>query len=488
MLVTLDGSGPRYLQLYRGLRAAILGGKLAAGARLPSTRALAVETGVARITVMLCFEQLLAEGYAVARRGSGTYVATELPDHLDFPTRRVRVVTGSRSVAPRLSSYGDRIMADRSPRPDWGISGAPLPYDFRYGRPAFADFPHAVWRRLLTRRAREVSAPDLDYGHPAGSPVLREVIAEYLQRARAVNCTPEQIVIVNGSQQGLDLAARVLLDRGDRVLLEDPHYAGARRVFAAAGARVMPAAVDADGLDIGAVRGARDRVRLAYVTPSHQFPTGAVMSLPRRLALLAWAQRAGVYVLEDDYDSEYRYAGRPVESLQGLDRAGRVIYAGTFSKLLFPALRLGYLVLPTPLVRPFLIGRALAHLGAATLEQLVLGDFFREGHFERHVRRSRARNAARRSALLAAIAEHLGDRAEVSGSNAGVHVLLWLRGIGAERTAALIKRAARIGVGVYSVEPFYLKPPKRCGLLLGYASLDEDAIRRGIQRLATVFP
>jgi len=489
MLLTLDGSGPLYLQLYRSLRAAILNGKLASGARLPSTRALAAELRVARITVMLCFEQLLAEGYVVSRTGSGTYVATELPDDLAFAARRgARTEARTGSAPARLSSYGRRIVSDPNPVPGWGArpGARPLACDFRYGRPSFSDFPHATWRRLLARRARIATARDLDYGPPAGSAELRQAIADYLQRWRAVVCTAERIVVVSGSQHGLDLAARVLLDPGDRVLLEEPHYAGARLVLAAAGAKLISAPVDAEGLNIAAASTAARGARLAYVTPSHQFPTGAIMSLPRRLALLAWAQREGAYVFEDDYDSEYRYAARPVESLQGLDRTGRVIYAGTFSKLLFPALRLGYLVLPEPLVRPVLTAKALAHIGSATLEQLAVADFIRDGHFERHVRRSRARNAARRAALLEAIAAHLGDRVEVSGANAGVHVLLWLRGVRSDRIDALVERAARVGVGVSSIAPFCLKPPARAGLLLGYASLSEDEIRSGIQRLATV--
>jgi GntR family transcriptional regulator/MocR family aminotransferase len=500
MLVRLDGSGPLYVQLYRALRTDILSGRLAPGARLPSTRALAAETGVARNTVLLCFEQLLAEGYAVGRRGAGTYVAAELPRDMEFAARSRTAAAPARAGTPHLSSYGRRIVADRSRVPGWTSSRNPIPYDFRYGRPAFADFPHAIWRRLLARRARAASAADLDYGAPAGPPALREVIAEYAQRSRGVVCTPAQIVITHGSQQALDLVARVMLDAGDGVVLEDPHYAGARRVFAAAGAALITVPVDAEGLDIGAVD-ARDgvrrtakrtgaaapRVRLVYVTPSHQFPTGAIMSLARRLALLAWAQRVGAHVLEDDYDSEYRYAGRPIEALQGLDRHGRVIYAGTFSKLMFPALRLGYVVLAERLVPPFLTAKALATLGGATLEQMALADFIREGHFERHVRRCRARNAARRAVLLAAIAEYLGDRVEVSGANAGVHLLLWLPGMRPDRVDALITRAHAAGVGVYSVAPFYHKPPKRAGLLLGYASLSEEDIRRGIRRLAAVF-
>jgi GntR family transcriptional regulator/MocR family aminotransferase len=299
-------------------------------------------------------------------------------------------------------------------------------------------------------------------------------------------CEPQQVLIVNGSQQALDLTAKVLLDPGDRVLVEEPFYAGALGVFVAAGAEPVMAPVDAEGLDVAAVGKAARRIRLAYVTPSHQFPTGVVMSLERRLALLARAEREGAHVLEDDYDSEYRYTGRPVESLQGIDRTGRVIYMGTFSKLMFPALRLGYLVLPPQLVKTFHKAKALTDVGTATLEQSTLADFIHEGHFERHVRLSRARNAARRAVLLEAITEHFGDRVEVSGDGAGIHVLLWLRDVPARRLEACIVRARAAGVGIYSAASCYREQPPRAGLILGYNALGEARIRAGIRRLATV--
>jgi GntR family transcriptional regulator / MocR family aminotransferase len=482
-LLTLDGSGPLHLQVYRAIRIAILRGKLPRGQRLPSSRTLATEAGVSRNTVLLAYAQLLDEGYAVGRRGSGTYVPPELPDDLTAIAQPIShpLPTRSSVAEPRLSRFGTRIH-DWNVR--WTAGRSDLPYDFRYGRPGFDDFPHQQWHRILVRRARHAAAADLDYSSPGGAPELRAAIADYLQRSRAVRCTPAQIIIVNGSQQGLDLAARVLVDAGASVLLEEPHYAGARIVFAAAGARIVTAPVDTEGLDLSSRTLAKQTARLAYVTPSHQFPTGVIMSLTRRLALLAWAERANAYVLEDDYDSEYRYAGRPVESLQGLDRTGRVIYLGTFSKLMFPALRIGYLVLSDPLVRPFLTAKALTDTGSSTLEQLALADFMREGHFERHIRRSRARNAARRTALLEAIDTHLD--VEVSGANAGLHVLIWFNNIRAAQVRPLIKRAAAAGVGVYSVAPFYTRAPERAGLLLGYASLTAEQIREGIRRLGGI--
>jgi GntR family transcriptional regulator/MocR family aminotransferase len=390
-----------------------------------------------------------------------------------------------RTIQPHLSAYAERLMDASGGRPvTWEADPTPLRHDFRYGRPSFYDFPHETWCRILARRARRASVRQLDYGPPAGRPELRHAIAEYLWRSRGVVCTPEQVIVVGGSQQALDLTARVLLDSGDTVVLEEPHYPGARLAFAASGARVISAPVDEEGIQIADLDDSNGPLRLAYLTPAHQFPTGVLMPLQRRLELLAWADREDVLLFEDDYDSEFRYEGRPVESLQGLDRVGRVIYAGTFSKLMFPALRLGYLVLPKSLVAPFVAAKGTADTGSPTLEQLALADFIRAGHFERHLRRSRTRNAARRAAMVGALRQHMGDKIEISGANAGLHLLVWLRKVGARRESDLRRRAAKLGVGIYPVRPYYTTPPKRAGFILGYASLDEKEIREGIKRFA----
>ncbi len=487
MLVTLDGSGPLYQQLYAALRSAILEGRLKPGARLPSTRTLARDAGVSRNTALLAYDQLLAEGYAVGKRGSGTYVAAELPESQLAARRTASADPRAGAASPRLSEYGRRLVDGpdfRLERP--AVDRKRVYFDFRYGEPAVGEFPQDTWRRLLLRRTRSASQRSLAYGPPAGCPALREAIADYLRRARAVKCTADQVIVVSGSQQALDLCARVLLDAGDRVLLEDPTYQGARNVFLAAGASLVTLPVDGDGLDVSQLARAARQVRLAYVTPSHQFPAGAILALPRRLALLAWAQQTGAYLLEDDYDSEFRYDGRPVESMQGLDTAGRVIYIGTVSKVLFPALRIGYLVLPDALVEPFTTAKWLTDRGSATLEQEALADFISGGHFERHLRRSRTRNAERRAVLLDALQTHLGDRAAVMGANAGIHLVLWFPAIPAAGEAALIQRAAAAGVGVYPIAPYFAAPPQPAGLLLGYAALDTAGIREGIARLATV--
>lgn len=488
MFVKLQGDGPLYHQLYGALRAAILEGRLGPGTRLPSTRTLARDTSVSRNTVLLAYEQLLAEGYTVGKRGSGTYVAAELPDAhwAGAPGPRADPET---IPPPELSEYGRRLVGEpgfRLPRPL--VDRARVYFDFRYGEPAVGEFPQEIWRRLLVRQARAPTMRQLAYGPAVGGDALREAIAAYVRRARAVECTAAQVLVVNGSQQALDLTTRVLVDAGDRVVIEDPTYPGARNVFLAAGATLAPVPVDADGLDTGALPQGRRRARLAYVTPSHQFPAGGVLSLPRRLALLAWAREQDAYILEDDYDSEYRYDARPVESMQGLDTAGRVIYIGTFSKVLFPALRLGYLVLPSPLVDVFATAKWLTDRGSGTLEQDALAAFIADGHFERHVRRSRTHNAERRATLLEALAEHLGDRVEVTGANAGIHLLAWFRTVPAGEENALVQRAGEAGVGVYPIAPYFAQPPNRAGLLLGYAALPPSEIREGIKRLATVVP
>src|SRR5436309_10489439 len=425
VLVSLDGRERLADQVYRSIRRAILGGALRPGGRLPPTRALAGEVGVARNTVLLAYEQLLAEGYAVGRVGSGTYVAASLPDTPLASAAPPETAAGPASIAPRaLSAFGRHLLRDGAVSA-FPVPARPVRYDFRYGLPALDGKAVDLWRRLGRRRLGPRAPASLGYGPPEGHLPLRQALADYLPRARGVQCRPEQIVVVNGSQQALDLAARVLLDPGDSVVVEEPHYLGARRAFLAAGASLVPVPVDADGLDPARLPRPAGHVRLAYVTPSHQFPTGAVLSLPRRLALLAWARRAGAWVIEDDYDSEYRYEGRPIEALQGLDQGARVLYVGTLSKVLFPALRLGYLVLPEPLVPPFVRAKALTDRHTPTFEQEVLADLIGEGHFERHLRRTRTRNAAGRAALLDALGGYLGNRVEVGGANAGVHVVAW---------------------------------------------------------------
>jgi GntR family transcriptional regulator/MocR family aminotransferase len=343
-----------------------------------------------------------------------------------------------------------------------------------------------MWCRLLARRARRASARDLDYGPPQGREELRAAIAARLRRHRGIDASPERIVITNGTQQALDLICRSLIDPGDRVLIEEPHYLGARSAFVAAGAKLVAAPVDQEGICVPRIGVVARRPRVAYVTPSHQYPTGVVMPLARRLALLDWATQCDAFIIEDDYDSEYRYEGYPIQALAGLDTTGGVVYLGTFSKLMFPALRLGYMVLPESLVEPIAAAKAIADTGTGSIQQLALADFIKHGHFERHLHRTTARNRALRAALLEAIAQDFGDRAEISGANAGLHMLVWLKGAGGRPIQSVAEKARRAGVGLYPVAPYYLTPPCRAGVLLGYGHLREPEIREGIRRLASV--
>lgn len=495
IVLKLDGSGPLYRQVYRAFREDILTGILVPGQRVPSSRALSELLKVSRNTAVLAYEQLLAEGYLEALiGGAGTVVAANLPlgsaaNFVKPSDARPREAGRGRT---RLALAGARILkATRHgrkkleiPQFSWEVTASRIPYDFHAGRPAFEDLPHALWCRLLGARARNASLRDLDYGPPEGRWELREAIANRLRRMRGIDTKPERIVIVHGTQQALDLIIRVLVNPGDRVLIEEPHYTGARYAIEAAGGKLFPARVDHDGIQVPRASRKQNSIRLAYVTPSHQFPTGVVLPVARRLELLNWASRADAFVIEDDYDSEYRYDGPPLQALAGIDQTGRVIYVGTFSKILFPALRLGYLVLPESLVEPITAAKAIGDTGTATLEQLTLADFISKGYFDRHLRRTNARNGARRNALVSAIRKEFGDRAEICGANTGLHLLVWIRGKGGGRINDAVHKVEMAGVGLYSVDSFYLRPPRRTGLVLGYASLNERQIREGIRRLA----
>jgi GntR family transcriptional regulator/MocR family aminotransferase len=489
LALSLDDQDPLPLhrQLYARIRGAILDGRLAAGSRLPSTRSLALSLHLSRNTIAGAYDQLLAEGYITARTGSGTFVCDTPPEELLQVGRANGAVAGppDSTIIPPMSRWAGRALAGRvheSPhRPELN-----LPYDFRDGRPAVDHFPTDLWRRLITRRLRSPDLAQFGYAPSEGYPRLRELVTEYLRRARAVHCIPEQVLIVNGSQQALDLLARVCLDPGDSVILEDPGYLGARRAFAAQGARLLPVPVDDSGIVVEDLDQAayEENPRLIYVTPSHQYPIGTVMSLPRRLALLRWARAHGSLVLEDDYDSEFRYSGRPVEALQGLDHHGIVVYIGTFSKVLFPSLRMGYLVLPPSLLEAVSAAKWLSDRYTATLEQQVLADFFAEGHFERHLRAMRLVYQGRHDAFLAGLERELGDLILPPEAGTGLHTLVTLRA--SLPIDELVADAAKVGVGIYPARPYYLRPPTRSSLLMGYTGLDERAIEEGLRRLGRV--
>jgi GntR family transcriptional regulator/MocR family aminotransferase len=342
-------------------------------------------------------------------------------------------------------------------------------------------FPFDAWRRILFRCARESPVRELDYGPPAGSDALREAICSHLRRSRAVVCEPSQVIVTSGSQQALDLIVRMLIERGDRVAIEDPSYQGTREILRAAGVRLQPVPVDRDGLMTAALP---ENARMAFVTPSHQFPTGTILSLARRQTLLDWARHKNAVIVEDDYDGEFRYEGQRLESLQGMDSDGRVIYVGTFSRTIFSALRIGYLIVPKPLSQAFIAAKWLCDRHTATLEQEALATFITTGLYERHLRRVRRRNTAARDVLLAAIHKYLGDRVDVTGDGGGAHIALWLKEGLSE--ARVIAEAAAASVGVYGMSNYFLESPPRGAVLLGYPRMREREIREGIKRLGAV--
>lgn len=471
-----DADRPLYRQIYAGIRQGILKGRLAPGLRLPSSRDLADLLGVSRNTVLNAFDLLLAEGYLEAQVGAGTFVTERVPEeYLNAYRRRAPqpAAERQRTLSRRGRSFARHYRAG-SPADTYRV----FPHTF----PDVDAFPFDVWSRLTAKCLRETPPPRFGYGSGQGSyRPLQEAIAGYLRAARAGHCEPEQIVIVAGSQQGLFLAGQVLLDRGDPAWIEDPGYMGARAALLCADADLLPVPVDQEGFDLKAAQRAGP-ARVAYVTPSHQFPLGHTMSLARRTRLLHWATSSDGWIIEDDYDSEFRYSGAPPASLQGLDVNQRVIYAGTFSKILFPRLRLGYLLVPQDLVQAFVVARGAMSLAPPFLAQAVLAEFIERGHFTRHIRRMRTRYAQRRDAFVEAIEEELGGVLELGPSDAGLHVTAWLpEGLD---EMAVWRRAAENKVTVLPLSRLCLRPPKRPGLVLGYAAAPIEEIRSGVQRLA----
>jgi GntR family transcriptional regulator/MocR family aminotransferase len=458
---------PLHRQIYDEWRRGILAGRFRPGDRMPSTRELAAALGVCRATVTAAYDQLVAEGYLNGHHGSGTFVSRELPD---VGPRRAASGVARAAHTARLSAFVRRLgpIAPRAPVTAGVINLS--------GTGPDADlFPYAVWTRLVRRHLRRMGPGLFRYGADgAGLEALRDALAAYLRRSRAVRCRPDQIVVVSGSQQALDLCSRVLIDPGDDVVVEEPGYVGGRQLFMAAGARLRPIAIDTDGLPTAALPVAP----LAYVTPSHQFPLGASLSLGRRLELLAWAEARQAFVIEDDYDSEFRYGGAPLPALQGLGDGARVVYAGTFSNAMFPGLRIGYLVLPPGLVEPFVRTKWYADRQTGVLEQAALADFILEGHLEQHVRRMRRVYKARREALLDALDRTFGQRVTVLGDAAGMHVVVRLD------VPDLMRRAERHGVTLAGTGVYYSGPPPRDEYILRFAGLGERALREAVRRLA----
>ena len=486
-IIQLDNTSPMplYRQLYHALRRAILSGQLIAGTQLPSTRLLMHELLVSRNTVINAFEQLIAEGYLEGKPGAGTFVCQVLPDDLlqvDISSAQLKQdLPLSGATASTLSQRGTKIA-----KASVALRGStPTTQAFRPGVPALDAFPFKLWERLVTHHWRNASPKLLGYSQPAGYPPLREAIATYLGAARGVTCQASQVIIVAGAQQAIDLATRVLLDPGDAAWLEDPGYLGARGALQGAGIQVVPVPVDQEGLQLEVGLAKKPQARMVYISPSHQYPLGVTMSLARRLVLLQWASQAKAWILEDDYDSEFRYAGRPLAALQGLDETGRVIYVGTFSKVLFPGLRLGYVVVPSDLVDAFSAALALTNRCHSWLDQAVLTDFMNKGHFARHLRRMRTLYDERRLTLIAAMREQLIDWLEIEATEAGMHLVGRLA-LGVD-DRYVSRQLAKVGIEAPALSNYALLPLERGGLMLGYAGSNVGTIRAGVCQMVNVF-
>jgi GntR family transcriptional regulator/MocR family aminotransferase len=456
--------------LYSELRSAILDGRLATGARLPSSRDLAGQYGLSRGTVVSVLERLQAEGYVSSRVGLGTWV------------NRVRTPGPARQPAKTPAYIRRVISACKRPQPWIDAAFAEANRPFRIGSPAIHEFPSQVWGRLVADRGRNFRSWLRKESDRRGYRPLRNAIAEYLRTSRGVRCTADQIVLVSSIQQGLDLLARLLLKKGDPLWIEDPGYFGARIAFENVGARIVPVPVYEGGLSVSAGIKVCPDAKGAYVTPAHQFPLGFTMSLEQRMALLSWASRTGAFVIEDDYDSEYRFEGPPVPALQSLDDHSSVIFVGSFSKTLFPALRVGYVVLPPPLIDSFLGLRYRTDFRNSSFDQAVLCDFIVEGHFARHLRRMRNLYAERLATLIEGATQHLAGLLEISSVRAGLYTIGYLKnGMSSRRAEEL---AAAQGIEVLAVDRFTWRRPDPQALLLGFGGFDGPAIRQGILRLA----
>jgi GntR family transcriptional regulator/MocR family aminotransferase len=465
--VSLTGRGDLATQIYRQIIEAVVDGRLRPGERMPPTRELARRLAVSRNTVAVAYDRLTAEGFLVGRVGAGTFVCGEALDR-----RRPRTAPAGRGVEPRR-------FWRTAPSPVTGLGEGP--YDFTVGVPEVQLFPLETWRRLVTQELRLATIQQADYSEPAGHPGLREAIARYVGVARSVRAAPGDVLVTHGAQQALDLVGRVLIDPGTRVAVEEPGYPPARLLFESLGARVTGVPVDGDGLDVAALPA---DTRLVYVTPSHQYPLGVPMSLRRRAALLAWAERHRAVVVEDDYDSEFRFEDRPLEPLQSLDRDGRVVYVGTFSKTMLPMLRLGFLVAPASL-RPALVSaKRLTDWHGELSNQAALARFLDDGHLARHVRRATRVYADRHAAVVGALRRDFAGWLEPVPSAVGLHVCARLAPGAEVDLTGVVRRAAEAGVAVTELARFCGERPAQRGLVIGYGAVPTDRIPEGMRRLA----
>ncbi|MGH6893240.1 MAG: PLP-dependent aminotransferase family protein [Dongiaceae bacterium] len=480
-----DSAAPLFQRLYLQLRQAVLAGRLRSGTRLPATRLLARDLGVSRNTVLAAYERLASEGFLDLRHRSGVFVAEDLPIAPHAPTLEPAPAAAARP--PRLGIRA-RAAASAGPIGTARGSSARWPGCFATGVPDVSTFPFELWARLLARAWRRPHAHLPTGGDAGGHPELRAAIAEYLGEARGISCDPGHVLVVSGIRQALDLTCRLLLDPGDQVWMENPGYPGIRAILAANGAEVAGIPVDAEGIDVAAGRMAAGRARLVCVAPSHQFPLGVALSLQRRLMLLDWARAAGAWVLEDDYDSEYRYAGRPLAALKSLDADHRVIYVGTLSKLLFPSLRLGYLVAPPQIVESFRKLRAALDDQPSMVAQPALAELFRSGHLAGHVRRMRQIYAMRQRAFLKAARVRLRGLVAFRAEESGLHLVgrlgARLQGRGDKALAAAARRE---GIVLSALSDYDVLGDGPQGLMFGYAAAPEPLVEPALQRLAEIW-
>ena len=467
-----EPGGPVIRQVYDQVRGAIHSGALKPGGRLPSSRDLARMLGVARASVVAAYDQLLAEGYAVGRHGSGTYVSADLSGVIDA----VRPAEAAPAPAPGAPDTAAQEAVRTLP---------PLSPDaqpFSNGRTLMDARAQDAWAKSTRRALRRLDSAHFGYSDPAGDPRLRAALSDYLRAARGVVCDPGQVIVTTGAQHAVDLAVRLLLSPGDRAWLEDPGYQPTWHALRQAGAEIVPVPVDRQGLDVAAGVAAAPKARAAFVTPSHQYPLGVALSMARRLELIAWARGAGAWIVEDDYASEFRYAGQPLASLQGLDGGERVIYVGTLNKALFPGLRLGYLVAPKPLVEPLTAIRRMTDRQPPTLTQAIALDFMESGCFAAHIRRRRLAYKGQRDALTEALSRRLSHLLEPDPPDQGMHLIAYLKGGRCDLEAEAAATAA--GMVARAISPLYRRAAPRAGLMLGFTGFPAGAMDAGVARLA----
>jgi GntR family transcriptional regulator/MocR family aminotransferase len=479
IVIERHDKSPIHSQIYAWFQCAIADGRMKSGERVPSSRELAAQLGVSRGAVANAYEQLIAEGFFETLVGVGTYIAKSIPYEPPALNRMRR----AGDFAAHAKDLAHRQLSDRASL--WSNPPAQrcatAPGAFGVGLPALDQFPINLWSKLIAHHSKDVSRAMLAYGDPMGYEPLREAIAEYVRTARGVRCDASQVLVTAGSQQGLQIASRVLLNPRDRVCMEEPGYPGAREAFAMANAEIVPIDVDAEGIVVSELERKGERAKLVYVTPSHQYPMGVTMSAARRMLLLNWACRNSTWIIEDDYGSEYRFDGRSIAALQSLDIHARVLYMGTFSQAMYPALRLGYLVLPKDLIAASIAVRDGMDMFSPTLNQSVMAEFIREGHFARHLRRMRMIYIERWEALVEALQRSLNGSEEISAIEGGLHLVILLN---AEvDDAAVSKKAACSGVSVMPLSSCRMNAEGRCGLMLGYGGVDVQGIREGVRKL-----